>query len=158
MQKRCFNTVEAQQYLGVKRRFFEAKLAPLLAGKGVQAGTSVVYERADLDAAWDRYKLTAGNERPAPKNGVRKWDVLEQVASTRRKTARSRSTPDIGAPNSQTWFPKSGDASDYLMQRKAEIRDDMTNGVRPKGNWPLRRQISAGEGRHAIGDGVNLRA
>lgn len=33
MQKRCFNTVEAQQYLGVKRRFFEAKLAPLLAGK-----------------------------------------------------------------------------------------------------------------------------
>lgn len=96
MPKRCFNTVEAQQYLGIKRRFFETNLAPLLAGKGIQAGTSVVYERADLDAAWDRYKLAAGNERPAPKTGVREWDVRKQVASTRRKTARSKSTPDIG--------------------------------------------------------------
>jgi len=55
MSKRCYSTQEALAYLGVRRRFFETAIRPLLAGKGVSAGTSIIYERADLDAAWDAY-------------------------------------------------------------------------------------------------------
>lgn len=93
MEKRCYSTLEAQQYLGVKRRFFDTHIAPLLNGKGIKAGTSVVYERHDLDAAWDRYKLSLGNERPAQPEGSNKWDVQQQQASTRRRMARTRLMP-----------------------------------------------------------------
>lgn len=58
MEKRGFNTQEAQTYLGVRRRFFDTNIAPRLAGKGTRAGPSIIYERADLDAAWDDYKAS----------------------------------------------------------------------------------------------------
>jgi hypothetical protein len=58
MEKRGFTTQEAQAYLGVRRRFFEANIAPRLAGKGTPAGPSIIYERTDLDAAWDDYKVS----------------------------------------------------------------------------------------------------
>lgn len=56
MNKRGFRTHEALHYLGVGRRFFDAQLRPLLRDKGVRAGTSVIYEKEDLDSAWDAYK------------------------------------------------------------------------------------------------------
>lgn len=93
MNKRCFNTQEAHDYLGVKRRFFDKHLAPLLAGKGIPAGTSVVYERADIDDAWNRYKLAAGNGRPAQPEGSEKWDVQKQQVSTPRKTGHMKLMP-----------------------------------------------------------------
>lgn len=82
--KRCFNTGEAMEYLGMRRKAFSIHLAPLLKGKGVRSGTSIVYDRTDLDAAWERYKLTAGSERAIKKDSS--WDVPRKAASTRRKT------------------------------------------------------------------------
>lgn len=61
--KRGFTKAEALSYLGVGRRFFDTHLMPYLKDKGVKAGTAVIFERSDLDSAWDRYKLLAGNER-----------------------------------------------------------------------------------------------
>lgn len=58
MEKRGFTTQEAQAYLGVRRRFFDSNIAPLLVGKGTPAGPSTIYERTDLDAAWDAYKAS----------------------------------------------------------------------------------------------------
>lgn len=68
MEKRGFTTQEAQAYLGVRRRFFETNIAPRLAGKGTPAGPSIIYERTDLDAAWDDYKasLSARRQLDAP--------------------------------------------------------------------------------------------
>lgn len=98
MEKRGFTTQEAQAYLGVRRRFFDTNIAPLLAGKGTPAGPSTIYERADLDAAWDTYKeavkLPAGKECPASNTEVKQWDVQKRTASTRPATVLSRSTPD----------------------------------------------------------------
>src|SRR3546814_813417 len=64
-EKRGFSTQEAQQYLGVKRRFFDNCLLPMRRDKGIRAGTSVIYERVDLDAAWDAYKglQTVGHDK-----------------------------------------------------------------------------------------------
>jgi len=84
--KRCFNTQEAMDYLGVRRRFFAAHIAPALEDKKIRAGTSVVYEKADLDDAWDRYKLAAGSERTSSE-GNEKWDVRNRPGSTRKKAA-----------------------------------------------------------------------
>jgi hypothetical protein len=100
MQKRGFNIQEAQAYLGVKRKFFDTNLAPLLAGKGTRAGTATIFERTDLDAAWDTYKeankLLAGNERPPVLQGATPWGVQTRLASKRRPTARSTSMPNTG--------------------------------------------------------------
>jgi len=84
--KRCFNTQEAMDYLGVRRRFFVERIAPTLEDKKVRAGTSIVYEKADLDEAWDRYKLAAGSERTSSE-GIEKWDVRNRPGSTRKKAA-----------------------------------------------------------------------
>ncbi|WP_156355698.1 hypothetical protein [Achromobacter sp. 2789STDY5608615] len=65
MEKRGFTTQEAQAYLGVRRRFFDTNIAPRLAGKGTRAGPSIIYERSDLDAAWDDYKASRSTASPA---------------------------------------------------------------------------------------------
>jgi hypothetical protein len=79
MNKRGFNTAASIEYLGIKRRAFETHIMPLLAGKGTPCGNSVIYERTDLDAAWEQYKMASGSERP----GESKW--AKQPVSTRRK-------------------------------------------------------------------------
>lgn len=78
--KRCYNTAEAMDYLGIKRRAFMLHIAPQ--AKGVRIGNCVVYERTDLDAAWESYKITAGSERPGePCKGEHKWDERKRLAS-----------------------------------------------------------------------------
>lgn len=64
--KRCFSIQESQHYLGLKRRAFETHIAPLLTGKGTKVGVTVLFERADLDAAWETYKESARASLPAP--------------------------------------------------------------------------------------------
>lgn len=52
-EKRCFTTQQAYAYLGLKRRSFDLYIAPLLEGKAIRIGVSRLYERCDLDRAWD---------------------------------------------------------------------------------------------------------
>ncbi len=94
-EKRGYSTAEAMAYLGVRRRTFDTVIKPLLDGRGVRAGTSIIYERQDLDDAWERYKLLQGSERVQPK-GDMKWQHVHEgkVASPRtRSLADGRSTP-----------------------------------------------------------------
>lgn len=91
LRKRGFTTREAMTYLGVRRRFFERHIQPLVADKAVQAGTAIIYERQDLDNAWERYKLSHGNGR-AELEGKQTWPVQDKVASSRKLTVVGKST------------------------------------------------------------------
>tara|TARA_R100000306_G_scaffold60083_1_gene59733 strand:- start:11824 stop:12171 length:348 start_codon:yes stop_codon:yes gene_type:complete len=92
MTKRGYNTKEAMAYLGVQRRFFERHIAQLLDGKGVRAGTSIIFEKQDLDDAWERYKLLRGSERVQPKGNM-KWrhDHVDNGGSPRTLAANGKS-------------------------------------------------------------------
>src|SRR5690606_14526341 len=56
--KRGFNKAEAMDYLGVKAKFFDLHMMPQLKNKVIRAGISLVFQRNDLDEAWERYTLT----------------------------------------------------------------------------------------------------
>lgn len=84
--KRGFNKAAAISYLGVGRRFFETNIIPTLDGKGVSAGTSLIFEREDLDIAWDQYKMMAGNMRHTEKST---WSKREQKPKASTRTLRS---------------------------------------------------------------------
>lgn len=88
--KRCFNTAQAMEYLGVRRRFFERHIQPLITDKAVPAGTALIYERQDLDNAWERYKLSHGKGR-ASLEGTQTWPVQDKVASSRKLTVAGKS-------------------------------------------------------------------
>lgn len=88
--KRGFNKTEAMVYLGVKRRFFDEKLMPYLEGKVVKAGAALIFDKKDLDSAWEEYKLVAcGSERVRSKED-KTCDVQYLEASTKLKTAHLR--------------------------------------------------------------------
>jgi hypothetical protein len=54
VQKRGFTYAEARGYLGLKRRAFEKYIRPRLPAP-TPCGTCLVFERADLDRAWEAY-------------------------------------------------------------------------------------------------------
>jgi hypothetical protein len=68
MDKRGFNCQEALHYLGIKRRAFETYFRPLL--NPVRLGTSVIFDRFDLDRVLEEHK--SRNGRPVEK-GVYSW-------------------------------------------------------------------------------------
>lgn len=97
MEKRCYTTSEAMAYLGVRRRTFDTVFKPLLAGKGVRVGTSVVYEKLDLDQAWETYKEQQGSARAVSPAGALKWhDQQSNAASTGVRTVPGKSMPNTG--------------------------------------------------------------
>jgi hypothetical protein len=63
--KRGLNCQEAAAYLGVKRRAFERYIRPHLAS--VKLGTSVIFDRFDLDRVFEEYKGRSG--RPSELKG-----------------------------------------------------------------------------------------
>ena len=87
MNKRGFNRVEAIAYLGVKTRFFEAEVRPHLTP--TKMGTSLVFDRFDLDRVFDDIKRRNG--RPAQETEVAQWAEPESRVSTGTK-------PTAGAP------------------------------------------------------------
>jgi hypothetical protein len=66
MVKRGYTNAEAMAYLGLKRRAFEKHIRPRLPAP-TPCGTSRVFERADLDRAWEAYRkacrATPGHDR-----------------------------------------------------------------------------------------------
>jgi predicted DNA-binding transcriptional regulator AlpA len=68
MDKRGFNCQEALQYLGIKRRAFDKYFRPAL--NPIRLGTSVVFDRIDLDRLLEEHK--SRNGRPVEK-GVHTW-------------------------------------------------------------------------------------
>lgn len=54
MEKRGYTYAEAMSYLGLKRKAFEKHIRPRLPPP-TPCGTSRVFERTDLDRAWEEY-------------------------------------------------------------------------------------------------------
>ena len=77
LAKRGFNTQEAIEYLGVKRKAFEKYFKPYL--KTMRFGTSIIFDVVDLDAVLEDYKRR--NERLVQKGEI-KW-AENKVASTK---------------------------------------------------------------------------
>ena len=92
MEKRGLNTQEAIAYLGVKRRAFEMHFRPFL--PSARFGTSVIYDRLDLDIILDQYKNRNG--RPVTK-GESRWAVNKVVCIKMEKGAGAliRSSKDL---------------------------------------------------------------
>lgn len=55
--KRGYTYAEAMAYLGIKRRAFDTHIRPRLPPP-TPCGTSRVYERTDLDQAWEQYRAS----------------------------------------------------------------------------------------------------
>lgn len=89
LTKRGFNTQEAAQYLGIKRRAFDTHFRQLLTGTRI--GTSVIYDRFDLDRVLEEY--IRRNERPMEKGGIT-WAKL--------KLASPRTSRDSGVSTGYT--------------------------------------------------------
>ena len=61
-EKRGYTYAEAMAYLGLKRRAFDAHIRPRLPSP-IPCGTTRVFERADLDRAWDEYCIAIRGQR-----------------------------------------------------------------------------------------------
>ena len=91
MDKRGFNCSQAMAYLGVKRRAFDKHIRPHLTA--VRLGTSVVFDRIDLDRVLDEHKTRNG--RPHEKGGITWAD--HKAASIATSKVTGGSTRSIGA-------------------------------------------------------------
>ena len=60
--KRGLNYLEAIAYVGVKRRTFDQQWRPHLVA--IAQGTSLIFDREDLDRLFERFKQEAGCESP----------------------------------------------------------------------------------------------
>lgn len=105
MEKRCFNQTEAMAYLGVKAKFFQTQIRPRL--RGIKAGVSMIYERAELDQAWENYKMAVCGAAQEEKT----WDV-HQVSTKTKKVDLT-----LTRPTKVTAFANA--ASKVLSARKA---------------------------------------
>ena len=65
MEKRGFTYAEARDYLGLKRRAFEKYIRPRLPPP-TPCGTCLVFERTDLDRAWEAYRRSRHTAQVAP--------------------------------------------------------------------------------------------
>ena len=109
--KRGLIYLEALDYVGVKRRTFDTRRRPHLVA--MSQGTSLIFDREDLDRLFDQFKdnttprpavpHTGGaaqngswNGRPIVEKGVQKW-VERQPGSTPEKTEPGRSTNGTAA-------------------------------------------------------------
>ena len=62
MEKRCYSYTQAMEYLGLKRRAFDQHIRPRLPDP-IACGTARIFERVDLDRAWDEYRAARRRER-----------------------------------------------------------------------------------------------
>jgi hypothetical protein len=67
-EKRGYAYAEAMAYLGVKRRAFDTHIRPRLPPP-TPCGTSRVFERTDLDRAWEQYRASRGVARNRNRGG-----------------------------------------------------------------------------------------
>jgi hypothetical protein len=87
-ERRGLNRQQAFDYLGVKSSYFNKEIRPLLTA--MRMGTSVVFDRHDLDIVFERIKLALGDVGPTVK-GEAQWPK-EPPESSKQKTAAGGST------------------------------------------------------------------
>lgn len=87
-ERRGLNRQHAIDYLGVKPSYFDKAIRPLLTA--MRMGTSVVFDRHDLDIIFERIKLAVGDVGPTVK-GEAQWPK-EPPESLKQKTGAGEST------------------------------------------------------------------
>jgi hypothetical protein len=117
MNKRGYNCQEAAHYLGIKRRAFEKHFRPLLTGAPI--GTSLVFDRFDLDRVLEEYLQRNG--RPVEKGGIT-WAEL--------KLASTRTSKDSGVSIGYTKALDFATVSSRLNNRKAGLFFSLNSFVR----------------------------
>jgi len=104
VDKRGFNCQQAMAYLGVRRRAFEMHFRPYLTA--VRLGTSVVFDRVDLDRVLDEHK--SRNGRPCEK-GDKSWADHRTVSTVTSKvtggSTKSISELDFASEEQQERSP-----------------------------------------------------
>jgi hypothetical protein len=100
--KRGLSYAEAMAYVGVKRRTFDEVWRPHLVA--VPQGTSLVFDRQDLDALFDRFKADAAGgpqasnddraepENQKPHNGRRNGRPMQQKGASPWAKERAESS------------------------------------------------------------------
>ena len=120
LTKRGLSYAEAINYVGVKRRTFEAKWRPRLVA--MNQGTCVIFDREELDRLFEQFKLESAAEGPTSKSaepntaqnrawngrpitvkGVQSWAETQGV-STPQRTEPGRSTAVEKHPTSPAWL------------------------------------------------------
>lgn len=69
-ERRGLNRQQAIDYLGVKGTHFDKEIRPRL--RGIKMGTSMVFDRLELDTIFDQIMLVVGDVGPTVK-GVTQW-------------------------------------------------------------------------------------
>ena len=87
-QRRGLNRQDAIDYLGIKGTYFDQSIRPLLHAR--KLGTSVVFDRLELDSVFDQLILASGAVGPIEK-GNPQWPKEPQV-SPKPKTDAGEST------------------------------------------------------------------
>lgn len=86
--RRGLNRQEAVAYLGIKGTFFDKEIRPKLIS--IKMGTSMIFDKLELDTIFDQFKLATGDVGPTEK-GLEKWPKEPQV-SLKQKTGAGELT------------------------------------------------------------------
>jgi len=96
--KRGLNYQQALEYLGVKRKTFDDVFRPKL--RSLRVGTSVLFDRRDLDALFDSLKEGAesgADGRPSTeRKGGKPWAVKPLASGSMLSDESGRSTRSTG--------------------------------------------------------------
>jgi hypothetical protein len=87
-ERRGLNRQEAISYLGIKGTYFDKKIRPLL--RGIKMGTSMIFDRMELDSVFDQIMMVGGDVGPILK-GATQWPK-EPRESLKQKTVAGEST------------------------------------------------------------------
>lgn len=87
-ERRGLNRQDAIDYLGIKGTYFDKEIRPLLRAR--KMGTSMVFDRLELDSVFEQIMLASGDVGPTEK-GLTQWPK-EPQASWKQKTDAGEST------------------------------------------------------------------
>lgn len=108
--KRGLSYAEAMAYVGVKRRTFDQVWRPRLVA--MPSGTSLVFDRQDLDALFDRFKAEAAGEPLASNDDSAEPEI--PPAQNGPRNGRPSNTKGV-----QTWAKAHAESSATAMGGKS---------------------------------------
>jgi hypothetical protein len=91
-ERRGLNRQQAIDYLGVKSTYFDKEIRPLLHAR--KMGTSMVFDRLELDTIFDQIMLAPAGDVGPNKKGLETWPK-ETPAYTKQKMVVGGSTKPI---------------------------------------------------------------
>jgi hypothetical protein len=87
-ERRGLNRQQAITYLGIKGTYFDKTIRPKL--HAIKMGTSVIFDRHELDSIFDEIMISDGDVGP-PEKGFEKWPK-KPLESCKQRTDAGGST------------------------------------------------------------------